>query len=1324
MHRSGTSQTAHLLTKLGIYCGAPPLSTSVNEENRNDSFERSELREICDTVLRASGCDWWSVNDFSIDRVPAPVRADVSDRFAALLTEMEQHRPWFIKEPRLCFVWPLLRSQVARPIFVHVWRDPIEVARSLKTSNGFPIDFGISLWEAYVRSAHAVSRRQPSIMVSYNELLKNPVRATNRLVKELRALGVTGIEIPDKAQLRNAIDAELDREPDLSPELGELLTPSQRRLVTALASRRTNAPVLFEPLSAVARLRAEEQIQRGLAERDNLQRIAALKKKVQHGEAHLEAAKSHVAGLRTSLQRKLALTFDELRGNARRNADRAVVLLRQERTSNLKTLFVGIRATLGANQGSAPRWPALYLHYLLIQRRKDAADLTLLARSGLFDAAYYLENNLDVAESGIDPLIHYVDIGATGGRNPSALFHSAYYLEENPDVADHGMNPLIHFIRHGRNEGRLPCAKPSVKTLIGDLSLPTAPTAGSSARPEERADAELLNNSPLFDKEWYLTEYKDVARKRLDPVLHYLRKGATELRNPGPGFSTGWYFENYPDVRRAGVNPLVHYLRYGRERGQLPAPQLGVAAWWSRLVPIYRGVTAAEVNSTVDVAAALGRMQHNPEPVAVIVPIYNAPEELEDCLKSLIQHSGRGCRIILIDDASPNPRIGEILASHAATPFIEIYRNEVNLGFTRTVNKGIKLAGHSDVIFLNSDTKVTPGWIRNLRVAAYSGDKVATATPLSNNAGAFSAPEIGQSNDIPAQLSLDEYGRAISQASRRLYPSAPTGNGFCMYVRRDCINEIGLLDAEAFPRGYGEENDFCMRAGRSGWTHIVDDATLIYHVRSASFGDAKDDLITRGRAVVDERYPEYTEAVRDFVADPALRAARERVRDVANAVTDETKGVRPRVLFVLSTRTGGTPQTNQDLMSALSERVEPFVLHCNASTVTLMHFADGVYIDMEKHVLTEPLKAFQHRNAEYDAVVANWLVRYAIELVHVRHIAWHGLGLVDAAKALGLPVVFSFHDFYTICPTIKLLDEANRYCGGKCTATIGECRNELWREPDFPPLKHAAISAWREQLRPVLEKCDAFVTTAQSAKATLSANYPFLEERDFQIIPHGRDFERLDQIVNPIQKGDVVRILIPGNISVAKGLQVIADLGNSSASQNIELHVLGRVSSKVRLPANVIIHGAYARGEFAEKAKAIAPHIGGVFSIWPETYCHTLTELWASGIPVIGFDYGAVGERVRESGAGWLAAEPTAAGVIEIIERLRARPEEHVEKLAAVLNWQNGIAIRDNCSNMGDGYFDLYRTLIENRVARSSQGASLPAQDSSAGVTVVPQLGK
>ncbi len=86
------------------------------------------------------------------------------------------------------------------------------------------------------------------------------------------------------------------------------------------------------------------------------------------------------------------------------------------------------------------------------------------------------------------------------------------------------------------------------------------------------ADVELIASSGLFDASWYLKNNQDVAAANVDPMLHYLERGAFEGRDPGPDFSSHWYLKNNPDVARLGVNPLAHYLKYGIKEGRRPAP--------------------------------------------------------------------------------------------------------------------------------------------------------------------------------------------------------------------------------------------------------------------------------------------------------------------------------------------------------------------------------------------------------------------------------------------------------------------------------------------------------------------------------------------------------------------------------------------------------------------------------------------------------------------------------------------------------------------------------------------------------------------------------
>lgn len=691
---------------------------------------------------------------------------------------------------------------------------------------------------------------------------------------------------------------------------------------------------------------------------------------------------------------------------------------------------------------------------------------------------------------------------------------------------------------------------------------------------------------------------------------------------------------------------------------------------------------------------ACARMADSGFAPCVVVPVYNGADELDLCIRSLLRHTGRDARIVLIDDASPDPRVGRLLAGLAGDARIEVFRNKTNQGFTRTVNRGIELAGRADVVLLNADTEVTPFWLRNLRLAAYSTERTASATPFSDNAGAFSAPAAGEKNTLPAPLAIDDAARLVGRAAERLYPQAPTGNGFCMYLRRAALDAVGPFDAEAFPRGYGEENDWSRRAARAGWRHVIDDATYIRHVRTVSFGAEKTALVQAGRALLDARYPDYTALVRLFGLDRRVAAARLRV----GQALAQGGPVRPRALFVISTQTGGTPQTNRDLMAALQDRYETLVLRCDAETVELSRFrldAEGARVQdvLERVGLALPLKAFPHQSASYDEAVRWLLLRHGVELVHIRHIGWHGLNLPSLARELELPVVFSFHDFYTVCPNIKLLDENNDFCAGACTPTPGECAHELWTEPDFPPLKHRAIGGWQAAMGAMLTHCDAFATTGEGARRQILKTYPRLAEKPFAVIEHGRDLVFTQAAAAAPGPEERVRVLVPGNIGVAKGSLVLEGLDRLDRDGRFEFHVLG--NTNIRERGHMVFHGPYRREEFAARAAAIRPHFGLILSLWPETYCHTLSELWAATIPVAAFDTGAVGERIAATGGGWLLPVATAQDrdPAAVLERLRAvaADRSRADRIEAVRAWQKLSAGELTTAHMAERYHRLYR---------------------------------
>lgn len=833
----------------------------------------------------------------------------------------------------------------------------------------------------------------------------------------------------------------------------------------------------------------------------------------------------------------------------------------------------------------------------------------------------------------------------------------------------------------------------SLKPTIGSLVIEDLKLATDF----EKAKALLLKDqihvvekSGFFDENWYLAEYQDVAsNKKINPISHFTRNGAREKRSPGANFDSVFYLTEYAEVLESGLNPIIHYELIGKALGYLPkapAPKFLPGAIAASTLP-------DKASLPQDYAAFAQRLSRNYAPLLIIVPIFNALDALRECVTSVLEYTNGAYRLALINDGSSDPAVSIFLAELQGYPNTEIYSNDRNLGFTNTVNRGLAMAGNSDVVILNSDTVVGPGWNSSLRIAAYWYQNGGTATAVSNNAGPYSVPRAAGKNLIPESYSRQQWARALNQGATRSYVTAPTGHGFCMYIRNDCMSAVGKLDANAFPRGYGEENDFCLRAGSMGWVHVLDQSTYIYHRSSASFGGEKDSLLKQGRAVIDARYPSYTERVRHFVNGRPYLGVKSQIKALLEYVAEHKLNPRPRILYVLATKTGGTPQTNQDLMTNVSNEFETFVLYSNARKIDLMQFKDGAYVTIESAVLGAEITVDPHLSVEYDAILLKWLVGYSIDIVHVRHMGWHSTGLVDTVKSLRLPLVFSFHDFYTVCPTVKLLDSQNTYCGGECTKAEGDCRYDLWRSEKFPVLKNVFIKDWRNIYKNVLSKCDAFVTTSPFAKAVLIKNYPFLERRLFPVIPHGRDFHEFIFSDKKLAFDRPLKLLFPGNITSAKGGDLISRISANSVKLNIEVHILGKVAKDVDVQ-NCVLHGEYARENFVEKCKEIDADIGCIFSIWPETFCHTLTELWAAGLPVIGFDIGAVGDRIKETGGGWLVNSFTYDSVVSLLAKIREDQNSYVLKLNAVKTWQENIAPLETCGNMASSYVALYQQLL------------------------------
>ncbi|HEX8741086.1 MAG TPA: glycosyltransferase [Casimicrobiaceae bacterium] len=264
--------------------------------------------------------------------------------------------------------------------------------------------------------------------------------------------------------------------------------------------------------------------------------------------------------------------------------------------------------------------------------------------------------------------------------------------------------------------------------------------------------------------------------------------------------------------------------------------------------------------------------------IDVVVPVYRGEAATRRCLESVLAASQRTpLELVVVDDASPEPAIPAWLDLLHAARRITLLRNAGNAGFVRSVNRAIALHPERDVVLLNSDTEVANDWLDRLAACVARDSAIATATPFSNHATICSYPFNGWTGGVPGTLGLAALDRLFASVNGGQSASIPTGVGFCLYLRRACLDALGSFDAERFGRGYGEENDYCLRAAAHGWRNVVAADVFVYHEGAVSFSDEREARTREAGELLRERHPGYDRMIAEFVAADPLQPFREAV---------------------------------------------------------------------------------------------------------------------------------------------------------------------------------------------------------------------------------------------------------------------------------------------------------------------------------------------------------------------------------------------------------------------------------------------------------------
>jgi GT2 family glycosyltransferase len=612
-------------------------------------------------------------------------------------------------------------------------------------------------------------------------------------------------------------------------------------------------------------------------------------------------------------------------------------------------------------------------------------------------------------------------------------------------------------------------------------------------------------------------------------------------------------------------------------------------------------------------------------PVDVVIPVYGGAAATLACLDSVLATVRRPSRVIVIEDASPESDLVTALQALAARRRIKLLRHARNLGFPATANAGLLACDGHDVVLLNSDTLVAPDWLERLRQAAYSAPDIGTVAPLSNSATILSYPEPTGGNAVPDAAATARLAALAWQVNRDAVVDIPVAVGFCMYIRRDCLDATGLLRADLFAQGYGEENDFCLRARHLGWRHVAAPGVFVAHRGGESFRTDAVHLQARNQAVLERLHPGYGALIARHVAADPLFEARRRL-DLARWRAARRRG-SDAVILITHDAGGGVERQVAAACATLHDAGRRAIVlrpapGSNGMAVVVGDGIDGGFPNLR---FTLP--------AELDALLRLLKAERPAE-IELHHLLGHHPVVLQLIDRLGVPYQVLAHDYAWLCPRVTLVGRDRRYCGepaiARCEACVSDLGNLLPGEPSVAALRHGSAR--------LLAGARLVVAPTADTAARLRRHFPAI---DPVVAPHEDDAAIAEPQRQPRRhNGEPRRICVIGAIGVEKGYEVLLDCARDAAERNLELEfvVVGHTIDDRRLLATgrVFVTGAFQPDEAVPLIRAQRAALALLPSVWPETWCFTLAEAWRAGLRVAAFDIGAQAERIRATGRGIL----------------------------------------------------------------------------------------
>lgn len=609
------------------------------------------------------------------------------------------------------------------------------------------------------------------------------------------------------------------------------------------------------------------------------------------------------------------------------------------------------------------------------------------------------------------------------------------------------------------------------------------------------------------------------------------------------------------------------------------------------------------------------------ETVDVLITSYNNKEVLEQCVNSVldsIPHNTTKINVVVSDNASTQPEMQDYLAEIGDKVQVQ-YLSE-NVGYIANINSAIGLHPDRDVVTLNSDTIVHGDWVDRLKEGCYANEQISSATPMSNNATVLSYPNPAGAILEPGLVRF--YDEVVKDIPVK-YIAIPSSIGFCTFIKRKALNDVGVFDNNAYGPAYGEENDWSMRALMRSWVSVASLNTYVGHISAATLSNEKPELLERAMATLKIRWPYYFQVLEQWGKAAPMEALRQ---SLDLAIIGKTT-LAPRTLYFAHSMGGGLETYLQSRLKGTND----VVLRLNKASIGTV----TLEVNGESY---NNLPNIQIRTADL-ASVAEYVRRLNINRVSIQTTFGGDYNLpywlMSLLGILDVPYEVMLHDYLPVCPRLRLSQD-NGYCGEPDEAGCNACIVKFGST-----VGQVDIGEWRRMYGKLLSNAEFVFAPSYDMAKRMEKYFPDLS---IDVVPHEDDVV-IGQWGQPpkYNEGDLIRVAVMGYMTTEKGSRIIEECSKYCLQNQIPMKfmVFGNMIDNGLLVPRAIeqndalyISGPYQEQDLKSYLNLNKCHLSFFPNIWPETYSYTLSSAFKAALFPVAFDIGAIAERIKDKEFG------------------------------------------------------------------------------------------